>query len=1046
MKYNPPKKPAALVEPLTRRELEILALLAANRSNAEIAQSLSLALSSVKWYAQQIYSKLGVNSRKHAVVRARELGILEQPGPPTKDTPSLPTGTITFLFTDIEGSTLLWEQMPEAMRASVTQHRTILRQSIESNGGQVFQILGDSFQAAFRLAYEGVCAALAAQRALRDAQWGPTGPLKIRMGLHAGPAELDEGSNMSYQVGYTLNRAAHIMSIGYGGQILLSLEAADLVERELPEGVELRDIGQHCLKGMRRLEHLYQLIVADLPQNFQPLSTGVSIPHNLPAQLSSFIGREKEIADLQELLITRHARLVTLTGSGGTGKTRLALQAAEQILDAFPQGIWLVELAPLSDPSLVIRAVAVVLGVQEDQQRSILQALIAYLHNRKTLLIIDNCEHIIVEAAALAGHLLHACPQLHILATSREILGVEGETPFHCPSLSFPIGQSSMESLVQYEAVRLFVERAQTISPSFTLTESNGQLVARICQRLDGIPLAIELAAARLRAFSIEQIAVRLDQAFRLLTDGSRTSLPRHQTLKALIDWSYNLLTDQERLLFNRLSIFSGGWSLEAVEAICLGEGIDPDNIFDLMARLVDRSMVIAEEQEEQPRYRLLETLRQYASQALQESGQQAYWYGRHLEYYLNVAEEVEPQLRSSEDILGVQQLTRENDNLRTAFETAVQGQNTKAMLRLSGALYYFWYRIGRIQEGMNQTLQAIQMPNIEQHPMELANALQGLGEFYWLSGSYQNAIKSLNRSIDLARTVGTPARYVLALALDWRGLTHMRLMDFVSAQRDGEDSRALFQELHDAYGLGNSNYALGRISIEQGKLQAALPFIEQALKWSRTAGDRLLIALVLNDQMLIAISNGDYTTAQALNQESLEIARRMNDLWLTSGRLREAGNLAQLMGDYSNAFDYFLESGEIVRQQGLINDYARNRFNLGYVAVQQGDLDSGRSFLRESWELFSQLNLERGLVECIDGFALLAGATGQSELAACLLGASDALFQSLGATRWPVDQHEYDKLRSRMEEILGVEAFTFQYTRGQKLGLKQALEAADGV
>ena len=443
------------------------------------------------------------------------------------------------------------------------------------------------------------------------------------MGLHTGTAELDEGSNMSYQVGYTLNRAAHIMSTGYGGQILLSQEAADLVERELPEGVELRDLGQHRLKGIQRLEHLYQLIAADLPQNFQPLATGESPPNNLPTQLSSFIGREKEIAGLQELFLTRNARLVTLTGSGGTGKTRLALRAAEQMLEAFPQGTWLVELAPLSDPSLVAQAVVDVLGVREDPQRSILQALIAYLHDRQTLLIMDNCEHVIGEAATLAGHLLHSCPQLRILATSREILGVEGETPFRCPSLSFPSGQSSMEDLVQCEAARLFVERAQTISPSFALTEANVQLVARICQRLDGIPLAIELAAVRIRMLSIEQIAVRLDQTFRLLTGGSRSVLPRHQTLKALIDWSYNLLSEEESALMLRLSVFAGGWTLEAAEEVCadrkdLYQAIPslllPERIMDLLGQLIDKSLIqIEEEKAEDPRYRMLETVRQYS-------------------------------------------------------------------------------------------------------------------------------------------------------------------------------------------------------------------------------------------------------------------------------------------------------------------------------------------------------------------------------------------------------------------------------------------------
>ena len=626
--------PGPLPELLSKRELEILALLVENKTNQEIADQLHLALSSIKWYTGEIYGKLGVENRKQAVQKAVELSLLDKPGRETQKPSPYPSGTVTFLFTDIEGSTPLWEKMPEAMQASVRQHHAILRQSIESNRGQVFQVVGDAFQAAFRLTSDGLRAALAAQRALQDAHWGPTGPLKVRMGLHTGSAELDGGPDAPYQVGHTLNRVARVMSAGYGGQILLSQEAANLVERELPGGVSLIDLGLHQMKGMQRTEHLYQMVSPDLPHHFPPLPTGLAHPHNLPTQLTSFIGREKELAALQELFLIQEARLVTLTGSGGTGKTRLSIKAAERLLERFPQGVWLVELAPISDPLLIPRAVAETLGVREDTSGSLIQAIARTIHNRQMLLILDNCEHVVSEAAALADFLLHHCPQLHILASSREILGVEGEIPFRVPSLSLPKGKLPVKDLAQYEAVRLFVERARLTSPSFILTDSNAALVAQICQRLDGIPLALELAAARVRMLSLDQIAARLDHAFHLLTGGSRSALPRQQTLRALIDWSYNLLSEPERLLLQRLSVFAGGWTLEAAEKVCADQTLLPtEQILDLLGQLIDKSLVQLEMEQaesapqqsepgsEEPRCRMLETVRQYAHERLVESG-----------------------------------------------------------------------------------------------------------------------------------------------------------------------------------------------------------------------------------------------------------------------------------------------------------------------------------------------------------------------------------------------------------------------------------------
>jgi predicted ATPase/class 3 adenylate cyclase len=566
---------------------------------------------------------------------------IAQPAPspptirPTRAAQSaLPSGMVTFLFTDIEGSTPLWEHEPEQMRLALARHHAILHTVIAAHAGQAYKTIGDAFQAAFVFPMQAVAAALAAQRALAAQDWETSQPLRVRIGVHVGPAA---AAGNDYTTTHTLNRVARIMSFGHGGQILLSVEVADLVRRDLPTDVTLRDMGKQRMKGLTHLEHLFQVVAPDLPATFPPLMTLDTFRTNLPAQLTSFVGREQAITDVTQLLTT--SRLVTLTGPGGTGKTRLALQVAAGVLEAYSDGVWLIELAPLSDAALVPQAVATALGLREDASRPILATLTDFLSARNLLLIIDNCEHVVEACAQLAGALLRGCPNVHILASSRETLGIAGEAPFRVPSLATPDPRRlpPIEMLTQYEAVRLFVERAAAVLPGFRLTHDNASAIAQVCSRLDGIPLALELAAARVTVLRVEQIAARLDDRFRLLTGGSRTAVPRQQTLRALIDWSYDLLAEAERVMLQRSSVFVGGWTLEAAEAVCAGDGLDHDEVLDVLAQLVNKSLVVADrEQGQETRYRLLETIRQYALERLVESGKRMPCNGgtRNIAYY----------------------------------------------------------------------------------------------------------------------------------------------------------------------------------------------------------------------------------------------------------------------------------------------------------------------------------------------------------------------------------------------------------------------------
>jgi len=465
---------------------------------------------------------------------------------------TVPSGTITLLFTDIEGSTKLWEAHPEAMQIVLARHDTLLREAIATHDGYVFKTIGDAFCAAFATAPEAVQAALSAQQALVRESWPEPLTLKVRMALHTGAVE----SRDSDYFGPPLNRVARLLSTGHGGQTLLTQATQERVRDSLPPTATLRDLGTHQLKDLARPEQVYQLQHPELPESFPALKSLSTHPNNLPQQVTSFIGREKELAEVQERLA--QTRLLTLTGAGGSGKSRLALQAAADLLERFPDGVFLVELAPLADPDLVIQTVAGALGLKEESGLSIQATLIESLKSKQILLLLDNCEHVLDASAKLADALMRSCPDLKLLATSREGLGIAGESTYRVPSLSLPDPKQTQtaETLSHFEAVRLFIDRALQTQPSFTVTNENAPALVSICFRLDGIPLAIELAAARARSLSVEEINSKLDQRFRLLTGGSRTALPRQQTLRSLIDWSYALLSPQEKQVLESLSVF----------------------------------------------------------------------------------------------------------------------------------------------------------------------------------------------------------------------------------------------------------------------------------------------------------------------------------------------------------------------------------------------------------------------------------------------------------------------------------------------------------
>ena len=557
-----------------------------------------------------------------------------------------PSGTVTFLFSDIEGSATRWERDRDAMAAALARHDALMRATLEARGAYIFKTMGDSFCAAFAQPHQATAAASDAQRALAAEDFSTVEGVFVRMAVHTGTADERDGDYF----GPVVNRVARLLAIGHGGQVLVSGTTADLLQVQMPPQFSLRDLGAHRLKDLAQPERVYQLVAPQLIEAFPALRSVDPFSNNLPLQLTSFVGREHELAEIKRLV--QNNRLVTLVGAGGAGKTRCALQVGAELLEGFSDGVWLADFAPISDASVVSAEIARTLGIREEPHRPLLDTLQNYLSRRRLLLVLDNCEHVIGEARNVVVAILRGCPDIRILATSRESLGIGGEHIFRLPSLAVPpAGEATTAQwALGYDAVALFTDRALAGNIRFAITDENAAHVTEICRRLDGIPLAIELAAARVKVLSPQQLAQKLDARFRVLTGGDRSALPRQQTLRATIDWSFDLLGERERALFRRLSIFAGGCSLQAATEICSGEEMDEWEVLDSISSLADKSLVLVESFGDDQWYRMLVTIREYGLERLAEASEAEATAGKHARFYATFVQELRPLVRALDD------------------------------------------------------------------------------------------------------------------------------------------------------------------------------------------------------------------------------------------------------------------------------------------------------------------------------------------------------------------------------------------------------------
>ena len=917
---------------------------------------------------------------------------------------NLPSGTVTFLFTDIEGSTKLAQQYPDAMPALLARHHEILNQSIQSQNGYVFQNDGDSLAVAFHSAIDALNAALGAQQLLQNEAWTPAA-IKVRMGIHTGTAKLNDGSAPTVYTGYTtLALTQRVMSAGHGGQILLSSATRELVRDSLPAHTELIDLGEKRLKDLLRLERLYQLNAAGLPSTFPPLKTLDAFLHNLPIQLTTFIGREKELAEIKHALAEH--RLVTLTGSGGAGKSRLSLQVAAETLDQFPGGVWFVELAPLTDPSLIAQTILSSAGMQIQPGKSILDSLIDFLREKTSLLVLDNCEHLLEACAKLVDSLLRVAPNLKILVSSREALGLSGEQSRRVPSLVVPDIKHlpPIEQLSQFDAVRLFIDRARFVEPHFSVTNENAPAVAQICHRLDGIPLAIELAAARLHILSVEQLAARLDDRFRLLTGGSRTALPRQQTLRALIDWSYDLLSESERVLLRRLTVFMGGWTLEAAEAVCVntadhlqGSSIE---ILDLLTALVNKSLVIVErEQAQEVRYHLLETVRQYAREKLAESGEADSLRDGHLAYFQTLAERAEPEVRGANQLMWLDRLEVELDNLRAALAWSLESgeRGLGAGLPMASNLWWFWFVRGYLEEGkwLERALTASQT---SADPVIRAKALARLGWLRFFDEAYAD------EGLALGQTLGPAGRESAALALWKKGAWAFYQADYAQGKLLEEESLKLFRELGHRWGMCETLTWLGMALINLGDPQQAVAFLEESLALARQAQDGNEIAFALWQLGQAAMAQTDYVRATTFMAESLALFKELKFYY---------GGVTFVLGD------------------------------LGKAALKQADYPQAVSYYKEALTIYWEWGDARHIAEGIERLADAAVMNQQPEHAARLLGAAEALRQASHAARFPYQIADYEHTLESLHQQCDEATLKIRWAEGQAMTAKQAVAYA---
>jgi predicted ATPase/class 3 adenylate cyclase len=908
---------------------------------------------------------------------------------------SLPTGTVSFLFSDVEGSTARWESHRDAMQAAMRRHDAIFAQVVAARGGSVFKTIGDAFCVAFATAPAAIGAALEIQHAVAAEDWSSVDGLRVRMAVHTGDADERDGDYF----GPVVNRVARLLATGHGGQVLVSGVAADLSQGALPPQTALRDLGSHRLRDLAYPEQVYQLTGGGLDATFPPLRTLDALPNNLPLQLTSFLGREDEVAEIRALV--ERSRLVTLVGAGGVGKTRTSLQVAAELLDRFPDGVWFVELAPLRDASVIETVVLSVMGVANTSVSA--TSPFDILKGRRALLVFDNCEHLVHDAAAVIDRLLRTCAHISVIASSREGLGIGGEVVFRMPSLAVPPDRRTLtaEEARAFGAIALFVDRAQALDRDFELTDDNATVVGEICRQLDGIALAIELAAPRIKLLSPRALLERLTERFRLLTGGSRAALPRQQTMRALIDWSYDLLTEAEQRVFRRVSVFAGGWTLEAATAVCTDAEVEEWDLLDLLGALVDKSLIVTERTGDEQRYRMLESTRQYARERLTQSAEQQRFLRRHAEYVAQFHAAINDARWRTPLLATRRRLEAERDNTRAALTwTLIDGFDPQLGIRIVGL---------------------------------------GLATFTDASAEALRWYALAEAALDDMTSPTERARLLLASAS--QGDSFPAEATLARGRAAAELFRALGDQMNLACVLGTVARSLGFL----GRPAEALPIVEEALRIVGSLNLPLLRVYLLQSLSLVLAEAADRISAL---EEAKAICEAQGD------DLRLIGTLIWLAEDeYANGLvaRALSRARDALARQREVEPRGRGMSmlcsNIAAYSLANGDVDSAYCAARDALRIAidTSATVTTTMTPMLH-LATCAQRRGHHESSARLLGYTRTGFDQAGRPMEFTEQSEFDGTRAALVEALGEERFSQLYATGASLTEDMAVAEAFAV
>jgi len=971
-----------------------------------------------------------------------------------KRTPKLPAGTVTFLFTDVEGSTQLWERYPDQARSALVRHDRIIEESVERNGGCVVRPRGegDSRFVVFSRATDALASAAAMQQALYLEQWPTPTPVRVRMALYTGEADLREGD----YYGSAVNRCARLRAAAHGGQTLISRTTADIVRDSLPAGVELRDLGEHLLRDLQSPEHIFQLVAPGLPAGFPSLRAEATFFTNLPAEVGPFIGRQVELKTLCDQLL--RTRLLTITGAGGAGKTRIALHLANEVGTSYKDGVALVELGPLSDAEQVEQTVASVFGVGESEATSLRESLVYFLQKKAVLLLFDNCEHLLDACAGFISALLSKSSELKVVATSRERLGINGETIFSLPMLAVPDEpqEITVDGVQAYDAMELFVTEATNADTAFKVTEKNVVPIAELCKHLDGNALAIRLAASRTPTLSVDDMQKRLGERFDVLVFGRREEDPRHRTLKAAIDWSYELLSPEEATVFRRLAVFAGAWSLQAAESVCADEEIDRGKIVTILASLVRKNLVLkvaAGEGEPESRYSMLETVREYTGMRLRETNEVERLRHEHAIYFVEFATHQAARLWGEEPQIGLSKLERDYDDLVSALEwarTTKAGQESGLVLQLAADLGRFWERRGFISEGRYRLAQALRLRRRAEHDRCRVEALEAAARLAFLQGDYTEAIALDEDSLKIRRRLAsksgdTRLQQGVVGVLNKIGLAALRGGDYALADERLCEAMDLGKQINHTRGIVTALSHLAELASRQGDYDGAKARYEECLAYARRQKGKYKETSTLealSGQGRIAMMQGKYDEALAAFGAGLDIRKAHGNKTELAFSHSDLSEVAFRKGDYESAGRHAEESLRLRFESPNEWGIAKSLHLLAQAKHKLGLPAEALSEACESLAIFERLQYKKGIAECLMSIATIRLDLGEKETAAEIFGAAEWLLDSLGAQLAP-DQRAYydaaiiaparDPLDSRV------------WAAGRHIVLQEAIQLAQG-